>query len=139
MKPPNINQKFTEFNFLAIYFPNIYCLFSIEDAFIFVSLTLIILLVTRYCPNSHDRGGNDESEDLMGDAQEITTSDEDGTDGINEIVHRIDIRGKISPIWHRTHRGKETRKQHQTYNEEPHHKHGLLKSVAIVGNDKSEG
>ena len=79
-KRNNYKKKYTEFNFLAIYFPNIYCLFSIEDAFIFVSLTLIILFVTRYCPNSHDRGGNDESEDLMGDAQEITTSDEDGTD-----------------------------------------------------------
>lgn len=100
MKPPNINQKFTEFNFLAIYFPDIYCLFSIEDAFIFVSLTLIILLVTRYCPYSHNRRGDDESEDLMGDALEITTSDEDCTDGINEIVHRINVRGKISPMRH---------------------------------------
>lgn len=74
----------------------------------------------------------------MGYALEIATSDEDCTDSINEIVHWINVRGKISPMRHGTNWGKKTGEQHQTNHEEPHHEHGLLKSVAIVGNDKSK-
>ena len=74
----------------------------------------------------------------MGDALETSTTNEDGTDGIDKVVHRIDISGKISPIGHRSNRSEETRKQHQANYKEPHDEHGLLHGVAIVGDNKSE-
>ena len=74
----------------------------------------------------------------MGDALECAATDEDGTDGINEIVHGVDIGGQIGPRGHATGGRKQTAEQHETHHEEPHDEHGLLHGVAVVGNNESE-
>ena len=67
-----------------------------------------------------------------------TSTDKDGADGIDEIVHGVDIGGQISPLGHRARRGEKTRKQHDAHYKEPHDKHALLHGVGVVGHDESE-
>lgn len=57
----------------------------------------MVLPIAQHCPYRHDRGYSHEGKHLMGDGSETTPTHKDGTDGINEIVHRIDIGGGIRP------------------------------------------
>ena len=74
----------------------------------------------------------------MGSFVQPTTTDEDGADGINEVVHGVDIGGKIRPLGHGSRRGEKSRQQHDAHHKEPHHEHGLLHGVGVVGHDESE-
>ena len=75
---------------------------------LFVKQHSVIFLITLHGPNSHSGGDAEKSEHLMGDGLQAATSYEDGTDGISEIVHGINIGGQIGPVGHRAHRGKES-------------------------------
>ena len=66
------------------------------------------------------------------------TSYEDGADGIDEVVHGIDVGGQVSPVGHGAGGGEESAEQHDADNEEPHDEDGLLHGVAVVGDDKPE-
>ena len=98
----------------------------------------MVFPVTTYSPNPHSCGNNKESEKLMGNTEETATTYEHCTYGINEVVHRIYVRGEISNIWHGTHRSKEPAEQEHTYHKEPHYEDHLLHGIAIIGDDKSE-
>ena len=98
----------------------------------------MVFPVTTYSPNPHSCGNNKESEKLMGNTEETATTYEHSTYGINEVVHRIYVRGEISNIWHGTHRSKEPAEQEHTYHKEPHYEDRLLHGIAIIGDDKSE-
>ena len=74
----------------------------------------------------------------MGYFVESAATDEDRADGIDEIVHRVDVGGQIGPVGHGARGGEEAAEQHQTDHEEPHDEHGLLHGVAVVGDDESE-
>ena len=65
-------------------------------------------------------------------------ADEDGTDGLDEIVHGVDVGGKVGPLGHGARGGEKSRKQHDAHHKEPHHEDGLLHGVAVVGDDESE-
>ena len=74
----------------------------------------------------------------MGHFVETAATDEDGADGIDEVVHGIDIGGEVGPLRHRARGGEETAEQHDAHHEEPHDEDGLLHGVAVVGDDESE-
>ena len=44
----------------------------------------------------------------MGDGGERTTTHEDGADGIDEVMHRIDVGGQVGPMGHGANGGEET-------------------------------
>ena len=67
---------------------------------------------------------------------ETTTTNEYGSDSIDEVVHRVDVGGQVSPVWHRARWSEETREQHDADHKEPHDKHGLLHRVAVVGDNE---
>ena len=73
----------------------------------------------------------------MGDGLQPATSHEDGTDGISEVVHGVDVGGQVGPVGHGARRGEESAQQEHTHHEEPHDEHGLLHGVAIVRNDEA--
>ena len=74
----------------------------------------------------------------MGDALEVTTTYEDRADGINEVVHGVDIGGQVGEVWHGARGREETTEQEHTDHEEPHDEDGLLHRVAIVGDDEAQ-
>ena len=74
----------------------------------------------------------------MGNVSESSTADEDRADGVDEIMHGIDVGSGVGPFGHAARGGEETAEQHDADHEEPHHEDGLLHVVAIVGNDKAE-
>ena len=99
---------------------------------------LSILLVTRYCPAAHEDADECEGKQLMSDGRESATTDENGADSIDEIVHGVDVCGEVRPPGHGASGREETAEQHDAYHEEPHHEDGLLHGVTIVADDKSE-
>ena len=74
----------------------------------------------------------------MGNIAEATATDEYGADGIDEVVHGVDVCGGVCPVWHGTSRGEESAEQHDADDEEPHDEHGLLHGFAVVGYDEAE-
>ncbi len=99
---------------------------------------LVVLLVTLYRPAGHDEADGEQGENLMGDCMEGAASDEDGADGVDEVVHRVDVGGQIGPMRHGARRREEAAEQHETNHEEPHDKDRLLHGVGIVRNDEAE-
>ena len=67
-----------------------------------------------------------------------TSADKDGADGIDEVVHGIDIGGKIGPLRHGARGGEKARKQHDAHHKEPHDEYGLLHGVRVVRHDESK-
>ena len=45
----------------------------------------------------------------MGDAVEVAATDKDGADGIDEVVHGIDVGGEIGEVGHGARGGEEAR------------------------------
>ena len=74
----------------------------------------------------------------MGDTAEAAASHEHRTDGINEVVHGVDVRRCIRPVRHGARGCEESTEQHQTYYEEPHDEDGLLHRVAVVADEQSK-
>ncbi len=74
----------------------------------------------------------------MGDGLEGAASDKDGANGIDEVMHGIDVGGQIGPVGHGARRSKKSAKQKHTHHKEPHDEHGLLHGVAVVGDDEAE-
>ena len=70
---------------------------------------------------------------------QASPTDEDSTDSIDEVVHRVDVSGEVRPVRHGADRCEQTTQQEETDNEEPHDKDGLLKGFAVVGYDEPEG
>lgn len=68
----------------------------------------------------------------MSNAIEIATANEDGADGINEIVHWVDVSREVSPMRHRTHWSKKTTEEDEGHHDEPHYKYSLLHRFVIV-------
>ena len=64
-----------------------------------------ILLIALHGPGCHDDADAEEGEHLMGYFMETAATDEDGADGIDEIVHGVDVGGQIGPLGHRSCRG----------------------------------
>ena len=54
---------------------------------------LMVFLVTQHCPTPHEDSYSRKCSNLMSDAVEITTSNKNGSNGINKIVHGGDIGG----------------------------------------------
>ena len=74
----------------------------------------------------------------MSHLAEAAATDENGADGVDEVVHGVDVGGQVGQVWHGAGRGEETAEQHDADNEEPHDEHGLLHGVAVVGDDEAE-
>ena len=74
----------------------------------------------------------------MSHLAETATTDEDGADGIDEVVHGIDVGGRIGPVGHGAGGCEETTEQHDNHHEEPRDEDGLLHGVGVVGHDESE-
>ena len=74
----------------------------------------------------------------MGHLAEAAATDEDGADGIDEVVHGVDVGGQVGPIGHGARRGEESAEQQDAHDEEPHDEHGLLHGIAVVGDNESE-
>ena len=75
----------------------------------------------------------------MGSFVQPTTTDKDGADGINEVVHGVDVGGQIRPLGHGSRRGEKSRQQHDAHHKEPHHEHGLLHGVGVGGYEEKAG
>ena len=97
-----------------------------------------VFLVTLYGPGGHEESDGGEGKDLVPDAVKAAAADEDGADGIDEIVHGVDVGGEVGQCGHGAGGGEEAAEQHQQHDEEPHDEHGLLHGVAVVGDDESE-
>ena len=101
-------------------------------------LGLVVLSVADDGPDGGEGGDGGEGEHLMDDAVHVAATDKDGADGIDEIMHGIDVGGEVSQVGHGARGGEETAEQQHTDDEEPHDEDGLLHGVAIVGDDQSE-
>ena len=75
----------------------------------------------------------------MGDVCEVATTHIDGADGIDEVVHGVDVGGEVGQLRHGACRCEESAEQENTHHKEPHHKDGLLHGIAVVGDNESEG
>ena len=75
----------------------------------------------------------------MSNGCKTSTTDEDGTDSIDKIVHGIDIGGHIGPRGHGARRCEKSAEQQDADHEEPHDEDGLLHGVAMVADNKPEG
>ena len=98
----------------------------------------MVFLITLHSPASHDDANAEKREHLISHLAEAPATDEDGADGIDEVVHGVDVSGDVRPFWHGTGRGEESTEQHDGNHEEPHDEDGLLHGVGIVGHDESE-
>ena len=74
----------------------------------------------------------------MGNVMEVAATDEDRTDGVDEVVHGVDVRRGVCPLWHGASRGEKATQQEQADDEKPHDEDGLLHGVAVVGDDQAE-
>ena len=99
----------------------------------------VVLLITLDGPNGHGQANEGESYDLMGNRGNTTSTEKDRADGIDEVVHGIDVSGEVRPVGHGADRCEQATQQEETDNEEPHDKDGLLKGFAVVGYDEPEG
>ena len=68
----------------------------------------------------------------MGHLAATAAADEDGADGVDEVVHGVDVGSEVSPFRHGARGGEETTEQHNSNHEEPHNENGLLHGVAVV-------
>lgn len=53
-------------------------------------MNLRVLAITINCPNVHQNGYDKKCQRLMSHTTKIAATDEDGTNGIDKIVHRVD-------------------------------------------------
>ena len=90
-------------------------------------------------PGGHDDADEGEGKDLMGYGREAATAKEDGADGIDEVVHGVDVGGEVGPVGHGADGGEESAEQEEADDEEPHDEDGLLKGLAVVGYKEPEG
>ena len=54
---------------------------------------LMVLFVALEGPESHHRRYAEEGENLVGDARKTAAADEDGADGVDEVVHGVVVVG----------------------------------------------
>ena len=97
-----------------------------------------ILLIAYNGPGGHEQAYGEEAQHLMGHIAETTATDKDGADGVDEIVHGVDVGGQVGPVWHGARGGEESAEQHDADDEEPYNEDGLLHGVAVVGDDEAE-
>ena len=71
------------------------------------SAGLAVFLIALYGPGGHEETDGEEGKELMDHLTEAAATDEDGADGIDEVVHGIDVGGGIGPIGHRTRGGEQ--------------------------------
>ncbi len=100
---------------------------------------LPILAVAGDSPQGRSHRQEGQGRTLGDYALEVAAAHKDGADGGDEVVHGIDIGGGVSPCGHGAGGSEESAEKHQTDDEEPHDKDGLLHGIGIVGNDESEG
>ena len=50
----------------------------------------MVLLVAEHGPKIKHYGENAEAKHLIGNAVEVASTDENGADGIDEVVHRVE-------------------------------------------------
>ena len=67
-------------------------------------LGLTVLPIAPYGPCSHDEGEESQRSYLMSDVGKASSSDEDGADGVDEVMHGIDIGGlpRTNPVGSKT-------------------------------------
>ena len=95
-------------------------------------------LVASHGPCSHYHAYGEKSHDLVGDIVQTASTDEDCADGIDKIVHGIDVCGEVGKMGHRSCGCEQAAEQKHADHKKPHHKDCLLHGVAIVGDDESE-
>ena len=95
-------------------------------------------LVASHGPYSHYYAYGEKSHDLVGDIVQTASTDEDCADGLNKIMHGIDVCGEVGKMGHRSCGSEQATEQKHAYHKEPHYKDCLLHGVAIVGDDESE-
>ena len=64
------------------------------------SSCLTVLLVALHRPTAHQRADARKGQHLVGRLVQAATADEHGADGIDEIVHGVDVGGQIGPLGH---------------------------------------
>ena len=95
-------------------------------------------MIALHRPDGHKTADGEQGYYLMGDVLDAAAANEDGANGLDEVVHRVDVGRQIGPVGHGARGREKATEQHQTDNEKPHDEHGLLHGVGIVGNDESE-
>lgn len=98
----------------------------------------MVLLIAQYSPSAHEESYSQKGKNLMLDAAETATADEDRAHGFDEVAYGVNIRGEIGSGRHGTCRREKTRKQEEYHDEEPHHEDGLLHGVGVIGYYQSE-
>jgi len=68
----------------------------------------VVLLIASNSPGGHEQTDGEEGQYLMRHLAKAAATDEDGTDGVNEIVHGVDVCGQVGPIGHGAGRGEES-------------------------------
>ena len=95
-------------------------------------------LVASHGPCSHYYAYGEKSHDLMGYIAEVASAHKYRADGLNKIMHGIDVCGEEGKMGHRSCGSEQATEQKHAYHKEPHYKDCLLHGVAIVGDDESE-
>ena len=95
-------------------------------------------LVASHGPCSHYHAYGEKSHDLVGDIVQTASTDEDCADGIDKIVHGVNVCGEVCGMRHGACRCEQAAEQQHADDKEPHHEDGLLHGVTIVGYDESE-
>ena len=61
-----------------------------------------------HCPGGHEEGDGGEGNYLMPDALQTAAADEDGADGLDEVVHGVDVGAGIGQGGHGARGGEKT-------------------------------
>ena len=59
-----------------------------------------VFLVALHGPNAHEGGNTEEGEELVPYTLDCTTADKYGANGLDEVVHGIDVGGEIGQLGH---------------------------------------
>lgn len=94
--------------------------------------------VTKYGPEVDDCCADDEGVDLVGDAGECSSADEDGAYGVYKIVDGVEDGGLLCPIRHGANGCEKAAEQEEANHKKPHYHYGLLHCLVVVRNDESK-
>ena len=103
-----------------------------------LSYPSLVFAVCHDGAEGHGGAQEREGEEMRVYFPEASSADIDRSDGIDEIVHGVDISCGVRPRRHRTDRGEESAEEHEEDDEEPHDEDRLLHITTEIRDGQSE-
>ena len=77
-------------------------------------------MIALHRPDGHKTADGEQGYYLMGDVLDAAATNENGANGLDEVVHRVDVGREIGPVGHGARGREESTEQHQANDEKPH-------------------